>query len=206
MSMAKILTDKDIRSLADEGHYITSPLVYQNVMPSSIDLRIGTEKNIFSGETILLGDEEGEEQWKKEAFTQLEITRGEASIVSIMEKINMPKDCMGLILPRGSVTRNLITIPSVYINPGYSGSPSLTLINNSNVSVNIIPATRIAQLIIFKLGSTPRRDYTDIADSKYSDEDASTPQMRRDREIDEILQKIMNHEFPTTFERIISDK
>lgn len=206
MTTARMLIDREILALADNGIYLVTPLVHQNIMPASIDLRIANERIRFTGEFITLGDERDESLWVKEPFDHLEIPSGETAVVSMKETISMPEDCAGIVLPRSSITRNSVIVQNIYINPGYTGSPSLTIVNHANVPVAIAPETRVAQLVVFKLGALPKRIYSDVEDAKYLGEDAAAPRMSKDAEITELLRKIVDHELPTTFERIVSDK
>jgi dCTP deaminase len=163
-----VLSDRDIIAFHRKGVDIVTPFIEEFVQPSSIDLRLGEEVYEYHLDYYVLGEKIPEEKIKKKAIKDKEpLKPGETRFFSIYETIQIPLGCMGLILPRSSISRLGLVIQPVYVNPGYKGRLPLTVSNSANFEIFLKPLVRIAQLIVIKLFSEPFRSYSAVEDQKY---------------------------------------
>jgi dCTP deaminase len=202
MSTAAFLTDTQFRKLAAAGHSLVEPFEDSFVQAASIDLRLGNVAYRYKFDRYVLGQEISDSDYSHEQFSELEIGPNSAAFIGLEEVIQIPSDCIGFIFPRSSITRLGITVPPIYMNPGYAGRPPVTLINNTSVPVQIVPRVRIAQLLCAQLSITPKVPYDASVSSKYLDEDNAPSRLHSDDEIRSALERVLKDSLPShLFER-----
>lgn len=77
-------------------------------------------------------------------------------VVSIRESIRMPNNKFGIVLSTGSLfLQEGVQIPSAKVEPGYSGTLKLRLVNSSNKKVFLNQNQKIASIIFFNTAHTP---------------------------------------------------
>ena len=174
-----ILNGNDIKKLINEENLIEN---YNSLTigSSSIDLSISNKilvmKKTFK--QIDLSDP----NLSDKVYEELDITNSyslkpkECIFVILNEKINMPKNMVGHIRPRTSISRLGLYINFQHINSGYSGTLNLELYNMSPNTFKITPGLRIAQLVIEEItdGITDDLLYPNEKISMYQNEDGTT--------------------------------
>jgi len=93
-------------------------------------------------------------------------------LVPTVEWVEMPDDLQASITGRSSIGRLGIEVHSTagLIDPGYEGQIVLEISNNSNVTVELRPDMRVAQLVFNEVTSAAERPYGHRADSKYQNQ------------------------------------
>jgi len=196
------LTDKDIRALLSEGVKIVEPFDDNSLQPASIDLRLGDTVYIYNMENYILGEEIDDSKVKKENFKKRTLNNGEIAYVGLYEKVAIPQNIIGLVMPRSSITRLGISITPIYVNPGYKGQMPLTIINNSGNDVTLKPMTRVVQLILFSLSGSPAKAYGSATDAKYLNEKVDYSKLHLDEEIKKAINTVIEREAPDLFNKI----
>lgn len=147
-----------------------SPLPHDSdIGAGAIDLRVG---HVFlTAERSSLESIDATRPWDAaQAFSEHRI-RGDGALVvqprqfllaSTLEYIVMPTDMSGLIESRSTFGRmGLISATAAFVNPGYTGCPTLELVNLGEVPIVLQPYAPICQLILFTA------DEHDIRPSRY---------------------------------------
>jgi len=200
------LNDKSIRELIDSGIKIVDPFTEDNLQPASIDLRLGNISYEYHLKQYTLGDSiDEEEDIIKKNFESKTIKNGESCFVGIYEKLYIPKNVIGLIMPRSSISRLGIHIVPTYMNPGYNGHMPLTIINHTGIDVVIKPMLRVVQLILFPLSGMPDKIYSKSDGAKYHDDDVNPSMLHTDKELHTIMDKILQKETPILYKMIKSN-
>ncbi|MBF0510043.1 MAG: dCTP deaminase [Deltaproteobacteria bacterium] len=185
--MAAALTDSTIEALVDRGVQVVDPFDRESLQPSSIDLRLGNEHFGYDIKQYILGDRYDEEKITKDVYESLSLEHGQTAFIGIYEKISIPNQALGVIFPRSSITRLGIHIVPIYLNPGYVGSPPLTITNHAGFPIILKPGYRVAQLVLFSLDGCPSRLYKDIEDAKYHEEHVEHSRLYQDKEIERLF-------------------
>ena len=96
------------------------------INPASIDLRLG--------EYILREPLSHDGKWRPESLRNLKyymLVPGETLLVSTLEVVSIPRECVGQILLKSSRSREGHTMsPSGYVDPGWNGILTLQIKNN----------------------------------------------------------------------------
>ena len=109
---------------------------------------------------------------------------------SSVEKVTIPEDMCGILLPRSSFARIGLILPiSSYANPGYSGNLPIVVFNASNSIIRIPPYIRIMQLLLCEIKGESIA-YGELSDSKYHNESPLSSPKFNDKEIGDILAKL----------------
>ncbi|MBF0235130.1 MAG: dCTP deaminase [Desulfamplus sp.] len=194
--MKAALNDKAIKKVISDGIALVDPFEEENLQPASIDLRLGNIFYKYNLESYELGETIDDEQSFKETFEELKLKNGETAFVGLYEKMHIPLDTIGLIMPRSSITRLGIHIVPTYMNPGYSGNMPLTIINHTGLTITLKPMRRVVQLILFSLSSIPEKIYEDGSDSKYFNDNVMPSKLHNDHELEKMMDEILEKEAP----------
>lgn len=134
--------------------------------PYGYDLRLGTEvylihnksysstidpKNFDKEKCLILLD--------KNEDKSVTIPQQSSVLVTTIEKIKMPEDCLGLVIIKSSYARCGIILEAGVIEPGWEGIPTFSLHNPNQKSVKIYPEEGFAQLLTFKNELICEKDY-----------------------------------------------
>lgn len=197
MSNATFLTDGQMRFLAQTGHAVIEPFDEAFLGPASVDLRLGDVRYRYKFNHYTLGQEVAADDYEHEKFEELTLAPGESAFVGLAETIHVPANCVGFIFPRSSVTRLGLSIPPIYMNPGYNGQLPLTIINNTGINVKIMPRIRVAQLLCAKLSVYSKQPYDLHPTSKYVDEMVAPSRLHSDEEIRAALDQVIRGTVPS---------
>jgi deoxycytidine triphosphate deaminase len=77
-----------------------------------------------------------------------ELNEPGAYFVDLNEITTIPKDAIGILLPRSTLLRNGLDVRTALFDPGYSGQPKVMLVCHRPARVQRF--TRIGQLVIMK--------------------------------------------------------
>ena len=196
MSNATFLTDGQMRLLAQSGHAVVEPFDETLLRPASMDLRLGDIRYRYKFENYTLGQDITDDDYERETFEELVLAPGESAFVGLSEVIHVPDNCIGFVFPRSSITRIGLTIPPVYMNPGYAGQMPITIVNSTAMRVKIVPRIRVAQLLCAKLSVSSRLPYDLDPKSKYVDEIVSPSLLHTDEEIRAALALVLQQTVP----------
>lgn len=160
-----VLSDRTIHDLIDKGKLVVDPIDRESqIQPSSVDMTL-------SGDTIPLNQQE-KPQTKQEEVT---FQPGQAYLGSTREYISLPNSCCGMLKGRSSIGRLGVQIHTAgWVDAGFHGELTLEIVNFSSEPQTFEAGTRICQLVLFPLDSTPIESYSEKADAKYNDQEGAT--------------------------------
>ncbi|MHA1606713.1 MAG: dCTP deaminase [Candidatus Freyarchaeota archaeon] len=142
---------------------VITPLISKDqISASSVDVRLGTEFIITKRTKYSLLDpaQENIESEIEQYQEKIHVPFGEKLILrphqlilgSTLEYIKLPRDLIGYVIGRSSWGRlGLIIATATLVNPGYTGTLTLELINLGEADIALYPGSRIAQLVIHEL-------------------------------------------------------
>ena len=174
------LSDKTIKAMIDDGLKIVDPFDSACLQPASIDLRLGPTSYRYNLQQYVIGDVIQDDDVTHHTFDELSLNNGDVAYIGIFEKITIPSHTIGFVMPRSSITRLGIHIVPTFMNPGYTGFMPLTIVNHTGMPIILKPGSRVAQLVLFTLDSYPGRDYQDVRNPKYFDENVSPSKLHED--------------------------
>jgi deoxycytidine triphosphate deaminase len=118
--------------------------------PAGYDVSVNTIHS-FPDNQITLGVSKGENSILKElplAGDFYELNGPGAYFVTLNEITTIPKDAIGILLPRSTLLRNGLDVRTALFDPGYSGQPKVMLVCHRPARVQRF--ARIGQLVIIK--------------------------------------------------------
>lgn len=168
-----------------------------NIRGASIDLSLSEKAKIKkNNEMIDLFKLACDENLCEDIYEEIDLAKGyelkpqEYLYSSSVEKVSIPRNMCGIVLPRSSFARIGLILPiSSYANPGYSGHLPIVIFNASNSIVKIPPYIRIMQLLICELKGEAI-EYKNQSDSKYHNENKLKNPSFKDSEIKALLEKL----------------
>ncbi len=104
----------------------------------------------YSQKPYTLGISKGENSEVAEVSSNdsyYELEKG-AYLVELNEITSIPKDAIGILLPRSTLLRNGLDLRTALFDPGYSGQPKVMMVCHRPARVQRF--ARIGQLIIFR--------------------------------------------------------
>jgi deoxycytidine triphosphate deaminase len=190
-----VLPTIQLHRLISEERLIVEPfeLREKQVPPATIDLTLRGRVLKYKLDSYLIGEEITEE---KKGYEEIEngiyrLPPGNSAIFQIYEKLGLPPNIAGLVIPRSSITRLGIVIQPTYLNPGYMGYCPVTVVNHAPFEVKIPfkngRSPRFLQVMFFELTSIPHRKYGEGIDEKYQKEEGMHSLINQDYDIYEIL-------------------
>jgi dCTP deaminase len=192
-----ILSAAEVYRRIKKGEPIVEPFEYvdEHTPPASIDIRFSAKimNYSFQEDYYMIGesDEELEKPAEPIDADVLDIQPGAVAILIIHERISIPNDLVGIILPRSSLSRLGIFLQPTFINPGYTGNFPVPIVNNSNIKIGIPfkdgVSPRLAQLILLPLTSQPHRLYGEGIDEKYHEEEGIPARFDKDIDMRKLL-------------------
>lgn len=127
-----------------------------------------------------------------------DVLPGEHVLVATLEKVQMPKDLMGVLYPRSSVNRRGLSVDlSGIIDAGYHGNLVIPVRNNSlSRPFRVYPGERFCQVVFEELS----QPMADIEESRYHGKDIATGALpERDMAEVELIQQGKITELKTKF-------
>jgi len=172
-----ILSDRDIRKIIKEGKLIFKPaLTKDQISPASIDLKLGPIFKIFNiSKQCLLDIKKGLPD--KDFIITKKIKSGQAFILhpnhfvlaSTKEYIKVPDDIVLKMEGKSTLARMGILVHTAgFVDPGFEGTLTLEISNQSNLPVALYPDMYICQIAVEYLSSPAEAPYNKRKKSLYS--------------------------------------
>lgn len=149
----------------------------RQVGPASIDLRLGTkflflrrvlDSGIDPGKRPQAAMERSQERARVPLGGSLWLHPGQFVLGATLEFIRMPPHLGAYVLGRSSWGRvGLIVATAVMVQPGYTGTLTLELVNEGDSPICLYPGVRIAQLAVHALPTATKHPYTRTKNAKY---------------------------------------
>ncbi len=170
-----------------------------NIQGASVDLRIGEKAKILKKQKDPI--DLSKQPNFKELYEEVELSKGyvlkagDFLYSETIEYIKIPSDKSALLLPRSSLARMGLILPSsLYANPGYEGHLPIVIHNLSNNDFVIPPYYKVMQMMLVELKGEAKQYHQQI-DTKFFKESNITPP-RVDTNIDtkELLEQLKKYE------------
>lgn len=168
-----LINKNKINNLLNSEELIITPILDRmQIGESSIDLRIG---NIFrmskqTRDPYIDIDSRNIEKFFDTTYRDFGqdfiLYPNQLVLANTFEFIKLPNNLLGHIYTRSSVNRLGISIASI-VQPGYSGTLTLELVNKGQNAIKLVSGMRIVQLILFDVDSNEFIPYFNIRGAKY---------------------------------------
>lgn len=161
-----VLSDRTIHEMLDKSVLGVNPIDRDSqIQPSSIDLTLG-------GDVIPLS-QNGRQN--VESDEEVSFDPGQAYLATTREYIKLPENVCAMLKGRSSVGRLGIQIHTAgWIDAGFHGELTLEVVNFSNERHTFEVGTRVCQLVLLALDSTPMENYRTKDDAKYNGQRGAT--------------------------------
>ena len=121
-----------------------------NVGPASVDLTLADKVLIpVQKDQITLGDKV---EYKEIRFTKdhpFILKPGEFVLAATNEYVTFPSSLCGFVQGRSSIGRIGLTVQNAgFIDPGFEGTITLELVNESRMAIALIPGYRVVQVVL----------------------------------------------------------
>jgi len=172
-----IFSDRDIKKIIQKRKLIFKPsLTKDQISPASIDLKLGNVFKIFDVSKQYLLDTKKGLPNKKFIITR-RIKKGKAFILhpnnfvlaSTKEYVKVPNDIILRVEGKSTLARMGILVHTAgFVDPGFEGTLTLEISNQSNLPVALYPDMYICQIAVEKLSSPAEVPYNKRKKSLYS--------------------------------------
>lgn len=157
-----VLSDRDIRKAIEHGNLLVEPYEPDNIEPSSMDLRLGSNFQVAEVdpfEPVSLSDDESHDfstEWDS-----VTVKRGQFVLASTLEHVIVPDNLCGKVLGRSSLGRLGVSIHQTagYIDPGFDGQITLEIVNDGPAPVTLESGQRVCQIVFERLSSSAEEPY-----------------------------------------------
>ena|SRR3989344_1913268 len=171
-----ILSDRDIKKIIKGGRLVFKPKLNANqIGPASIDLKLSPIFKVFHPERNSLLDIKKE--LPKDFYKTYKLKDEESFVLhpnnfvlaSTVEYIKMPADLVVRVEGKSSLARMGILVHSAgFVDPGFEGTLTLEISNQSNIAVALYPNMHICQIAVEYLSSPAEVPYNKRKKSLYS--------------------------------------
>jgi len=172
-----IFSDRDIKKIIKSQRLVFKPPLSKNqIGPASIDLKLGSIFKIFNiSKQCLLDTKKGLPD--KDFIITKKIKSGEAFILhpnnfvlaSTKEYIKVPDDMVLKVEGKSTLARMGILVHTAgFVDPGFEGTLTLEISNQSNLPVALYPEMHICQIAVEYLSSPAEVPYNKRKKSLYS--------------------------------------
>ncbi len=178
-----VLSDRSIRQLIGAGRIGVEPFNPADVQPSSIDLHLGADFQVFRNSRYPYIDPSTEQAGLTErvdasAEEPFVLHPGEFVLGTTIERITLPDDIVARLEGKSSLGRLGLLIHSTagYVDPGWDGRLTLELSNVANLPIVLTPGMKIGQISFAQMTTPVDRPYgTADLGSKYQGQTEATP-------------------------------
>jgi len=136
----------------------------KNIQPSGIDLRVKCiyrlKNSGFLGNSDRMTPDV--ESVSDRPGEKIRLEPNEFVLVETMEKVNMPKDIMAIVLPRSSLFRCGVSLHTAVVDPGFQGTLTFGMKNLSEFPFEIEIGSKIGQIVFEEVKGNVR-----LYDGKY---------------------------------------
>ena len=178
-----VLSDRTIRQLVATGRIRIEPFEPADVQPSSVDLHLGSDFQVFRNSRYPYIDpstpQEGlTERVDASVEEPFVLHPGEFVLGTTVERITLPDDIVARLEGKSSLGRLGLLIHSTagYVDPGWSGRLTLELSNVANLPIVLTPGMKIGQISFAQMTTPVDRPYgSPELGSKYQGQNEATP-------------------------------
>jgi len=178
-----VLSDRTIRLEMAKGRIVVDPCDPDDIQPSSIDLHLGGDFQVFRNSRYPYIDPAREQPGLTEPVTAsveepFVLHPGEFSLGTTVERIALPDDVVGRLEGKSSLGRLGLLIHSTagYVDPGWDGTLTLELSNVANLPILLVPGMKIGQISFSQMTTAVDRPYGHPElGSKYMGQVSATP-------------------------------
>ena len=191
-----VLSDARILEYLFDKKLTISPIIYDHIQPSSIDLTLDRIIKVPKPGRIVNMLDKTDDCFDEVSIETYTLRPGGFVMAQIRERLKIPRNLMGMIQNRNSIVRLGLNLGlSTYINPGYEGQLPIAIHNIGALEVPLIPGMRICQLVLLDVEPEPHRDYSQRENSKYQGESGYLlSKIYEEPELKEFLRKKKNGE------------
>ena len=177
------LSDRDLKKALNDGEIVITPSVdHASIQGVAIDLRLGNQFRVFSGNKIPYIDLGSPASVLQESLDCLMgsmvevkddgrfiIHPGELALGVTLESIKISNQYVGWLDGRSSLARLglMIHVTSHRIDPGWEGQIVLEFYNSGKVPLGLAPNMKICAINFERLSSPAEFSYLDRSSSKY---------------------------------------
>jgi dCTP deaminase len=177
--LAMVLSDRTIKLEMAAGRIIVEPCDPNDIQPSSVDLHLGDDFQVFRNSRYPYIDPGREQPGLMERVSAspeepFVLHPGEFSLGTTIERIGLPDDVEG----KSSLGRLGLLIHSTagYVDPGWDGRLTLELSNVANLPILLTPGMKIGQVSFSQMTTTVDRPYGHPGlGSRYQGQHEATP-------------------------------
>jgi len=130
------------------------------VQPAGVDLTVGNIASFTTGSSFLVDFIEPSKTRVAPIYGTAYRLRAGSYVLTFAERIKMPVDCCGLVLPRSSLLRSGVAIHTAIWDPGYEGRGKVLLAVLNAKGTRMSLGARVAQLMVLKLSGRPHSAYS----------------------------------------------
>jgi len=178
-----VLSDRSIREQLLAGRIRIDPLDHEDIQPSSVDLHLGADFQVFRNSRYPYIDPSLEqaglmERVEAAAEEPFVLHPGEFVLGTTLERLVLPDDIVGRLEGKSSLGRLGLLIHSTagYVDPGWDGRLTLELSNVANLPIVLTPGMKIGQVSFSQMTTPVERPYgTPGLNSRYQGQGATTP-------------------------------
>jgi dCTP deaminase len=178
-----VLSDRSIREEISAGNIIIDPVDFDDIQPSSVDLHLGGDFQVFRNSRYPYIDPARDQVGLTElvsASTEepFVLHPGEFALGTTVEHIGLPDDIVGRLEGKSSLGRLGLLIHSTagYVDPGWQGRLTLELSNVANLPIVLTPGMKIGQVSFSRMTTPVDRPYGHPElGSKYQGQVGATP-------------------------------
>ncbi len=178
-----VLSDKTIKEQLAEGRIVVEPLDPADIQPSSIDLRLGDDFQVFRNSRYPYIDPMREQEGLMERVTATAeepfvLHPGEFVLGTTVERVALPVDIVARLEGKSSLGRLGLLIHSTagYVDPGWDGQITLELSNVANLPIVLRPGMKIGQISFSLMTSAVDRPYgSEGLGSRYQHQQGASP-------------------------------
>ena len=164
-----VLVDWEIEDLITNGELIIDPVDLSLINPASLDIRLSRyfSKLVCNNGLIDLLDKSSY-QYEPVESDKIVIKSGESLLASTIEVISLPSNISSRLIGKSSGARVFLDNSSfgAWIDPGFSATIVLELVNHSQYDIMLYEGMRIGQLVFYK-HSESETPYNKRKSSKY---------------------------------------
>ena len=178
-----VLSDKTIALELAKGRIVIEPVDAEDIQPSSVDLHLGAELQVFRNSRYPYIDPRVNqpgltEQLIASVEEPFVLHPGEFALGVTAEHIELPDDIVARLEGKSSLGRLGLMIHSTagYVDPGWRGQITLELSNVANLPILLTPGMPIGQISFMTMTTPVDRPYGHpTLGSHYQDQVGATP-------------------------------
>lgn len=184
------LSDRSLVELALNSDLVT-PFRHEDCEGATINITLDSKIKKYKGTSpLIVGIPENESDYEVIDLTSTNffLEPKESVLVQSVEYFRIPDNMIGVVFERYSIKlMGLMISPASYMNPGYEGTLSFVVVNNSSRPIQLVPGVKFCQLSVGLLDSPSDKPYSK-QDARYlGARDVSISKLHLDREIQGFL-------------------